>query len=68
MSEQTWSEKVKELRNELGREPNLDELIKLAKTHTMTSDEVMAQRQSWVVAEMEFGSDLDEVNWRNNNV
>jgi hypothetical protein len=67
MSEQTWSEKVSTLRNELGREPILEELLKLAKTHTMTNDEIMAQRQSWVVAEMEFGSDLDEVNWRKNN-
>lgn len=44
----TWQERVQGLQSSLGRTPSLDELLTLSRTHTMTPDEVEAQRQSWV--------------------
>lgn len=44
----TWIERIRNLTNALGREPTLEELLVVASIHTMTPEEVEAQRQSWV--------------------
>ena len=42
-----WSDEVQFMRDRLGREPTLDELLERAKTYTMTPDEIQAQRESF---------------------
>jgi hypothetical protein len=46
----TWRERVANLRVSLGRDPTLQELLEVNAIHTMTPDEVQAQRESWVRA------------------
>lgn len=47
----TWKEKVSALKA-AGLEPDLETLLALAKTHTMSPEEREAQRRSWVVGEL----------------
>lgn len=42
-----WTERVANLREALGREPTLYELVGLARQHEMTPAEIEAQRQSF---------------------
>lgn len=59
-TELTWQQKVAALTAQLGRAPVLDELLPLATKHRMSPEELRAQRDSFVRAEMGFGSDADE--------
>ena len=43
----TWVQRVADLRKALGREPFLHELLELAPLHTLTPEEVQAQRESF---------------------
>lgn len=45
--ERGWIDKVRAERQRLNREPTLDELLALAKSHDMTPSEIEAQRASW---------------------
>lgn len=63
-SEPTWHQKVAALAIELGRTPTLAELLPLATKHNMSPEELRAQRDSYVRAEMGFGSDADEAAYR----
>lgn len=47
----TWEEKVRQMRA-AGIELDLPTLLALARTHTMTQEELEAQRKSWVVGEL----------------
>lgn len=58
--ETTWIEKLVGLRDRLGREPDLNEMLALARTHKMTPAEHTAQRESYGRGEAGFGSDADE--------
>lgn len=49
-----WTDHVKALTECLGRKPTLNELLAEAKNYTMTPEEVQAQRDSWVQAEMSW--------------
>lgn len=60
----TWQQRVSALAVELGRAPVLAELLSLAAKHRMTEAEIAAQRDSFVRAEMGFGSDADEAAFR----
>jgi hypothetical protein len=40
----TWDEKVREWKD---RDGTLSELLELARGHTMSEDEIKAQRESW---------------------
>lgn len=60
----TWAEKVAELREKLGRDPDLNELLQLCRGHEMTVEEIAAQRQSYARAELGFGTDADEAAYR----
>lgn len=62
--ETTWAGKLAGLRATLGRDPDLNEMLELARTHRMTVEETQAQRKSFVVAEMAFGTDADELAYR----
>lgn len=46
----TWPDRLTGLKTKLGREPTLDEMIEEARHHTMTPDEIEAQRQSFARA------------------
>jgi hypothetical protein len=46
----TWRERLRE--HPRHGSLTLDELVELAKTHTMTPKELEAQRRSWVVSEL----------------
>lgn len=59
-----WSETVAELRAKLGRDPDLNELLVLCRGHEMTEEELAAQRESFVLAEMAFGDDAAEAAYR----
>ena len=63
-SESTWAAKVAALRAKLGRDPNLNELLTLCRGHTMTPEEVAAQRDSFARAETAFGPDAAEAAYR----
>lgn len=63
-SQPTWQQRVSALAVELGRAPVLAELLPLAAKHRMTEAEIAAQRDSFVRAEMGFGSDADEAAFR----
>lgn len=43
----TWREKVLAEQQRLGRSMTPDELLALAKGHSMTQEEIEVQRQSW---------------------
>lgn len=43
----TWQEEVAHLAQQLGRQPNLYELIEAARDYKMTDAEIAAQRESW---------------------
>lgn len=43
-----WEEKVRRLTARLGRSPELDEILELARGHDMSPEEIEEQRQSWV--------------------
>lgn len=62
--ELNWAAKVANLRATLGREPDLNELLTLARAHRMTAEETAAQRASFVLAEVGFGTDADELAYR----
>jgi len=51
----TWEERVKTLRNILGRRPTLDELLEEARKHEMTPEEKQAQRESFARGMMPTG-------------
>lgn len=44
----TWRERVSNFEEKLGRKPTLDELLDLNRNHTITFEEVEAQRQSFI--------------------
>ncbi len=44
---ETWAAKVAAARKRLGRDLTPYELLSLAKTHTMSPEEIAAQRESW---------------------
>ncbi len=48
-----WSEKLNAEVKRLGRPMTLDELLALAKTHSMTPEEIEAQSQSWARQDMD---------------
>jgi hypothetical protein len=56
----TWSERIANLTQALGRNPTLEEMIDAAQIHQMTPEEIDAQRQSWV-RDMTAGCEHDEV-------
>lgn len=43
----TWHDRVRNLRNALGRRPTIDELLTASQVHILTPEEVQAQRESW---------------------
>lgn len=51
----TWVQRVEHLRQSLGREPTLYELVDLSRLHEMTPAEVQAQRESWARANVSTG-------------
>jgi hypothetical protein len=46
----TWRDRVANLREALGREPTLDELITASHVHIMTPAELQEQAESWARA------------------
>jgi hypothetical protein len=63
-SETTWAAKLAKLRATLGREPNLNEMLELARTHRLTAEEIAAQAKSWAGDEMGMGLDAHEQAFR----
>lgn len=63
-TELTWQQKVAALALQYGREPTLRELIDLNRGHTMTEEEWIAQRGSFVRGQIGMGSDRDEAEYR----
>lgn len=61
---ESWKSKVDALRQKLGRDPDLNELLPLAREHRMTAEEIDIQRRSYGRAEAEIGSDADEAAYR----
>lgn len=59
-----WHQKVADLAIRLQRTPTLDELLELNRGHQMSETELRAQRDSFVRAQMGFGSDADEAAYR----
>ena len=59
-SETTWAAKLAGLRATLGREPNLNEMLELARNHRLTVEEIAAQGKSWARGEMGIGLDAHE--------
>lgn len=51
----TWQDRVVALRDRLGRDPTLDELLAESRNHTPTPEEEEAQRESFVRAMMPTG-------------
>jgi hypothetical protein len=51
----TWEQRVFNLRSRLGRLPTGAELLEEARNHTMTPEEVQAQRESWARANVSTG-------------
>lgn len=51
----TWAQRVKALKEKLGRRPALDELLEEAKKHTMTKEEKDQQRESMSRANVSTG-------------
>lgn len=43
----TWAERVANLRQALGRDPTVEELLLIAPLHNMTPEERQAQAKSW---------------------
>lgn len=60
----TWHQKVAALALRLCRTPTLEELLELNRSHQMTEEEVRVQRDSFVRAQIGFGSDADEAAYR----
>jgi len=52
VAEITWTQRLNNLRHRLGREPVLAELLDEARHHTMTPEEIQAQRDSWARANL----------------
>jgi hypothetical protein len=46
----TWAVRMRNLRDALGRDPTLAEMLEVAPLHRMTADEYQAQRESWARA------------------
>ena len=63
-TELTWHQKVAALSARLERTPTLEELLDLNRTHQMSEEELRVQRDSFVRAQMGFGSDADEAAYR----
>lgn len=63
-TELTWQQKVAALAVRLGREPTVRELIDLNRGHTMSDEEWIAQRDSFVRGQIGMGSDRDEAEYR----
>lgn len=63
-TELPWHQKVADLAIRLQRTPTLDELLELNRGHQMSEAELRAQRDSFVRAQMGFGSDADEAAYR----
>lgn len=63
-TELTWHQKVAALSARLERTPTLEELLDLNRTHQMSEAELRVQRDSFVRAQMGFGSDADEAAYR----
>jgi len=59
-----WLDKRAELAAKLGRDPDLNELVILARTHTPTEAELAAQRHNFVRGEIGMGGDRDEAAYR----
>lgn len=53
LDRRTWRQKVEDLTKELEREPTMDELLDMARTHTMNAEEIQAQRESWTRQDMD---------------
>lgn len=51
----TWAQRVANLRESLGREPALEELLFLVPMHDMTPAERQAQAESWARANVSTG-------------
>ena len=54
----TWIDKVAGLRARLGREPSLEELVTEARGYEMNTDELEAQKASFVRGMMPTGDPL----------
>ena len=51
----TWHQRLLNLQSRYGRKPTLAEMLEESKHHTMTLDEVQAQRESWARANISTG-------------
>lgn len=51
----TWQQRVLNLRSRLGREPLTSELFEESKVHTLTPEEIEAQRKSWARGNVSTG-------------
>lgn len=51
----TWQQRLRKLRETLGRDPTQQEMLAAAKDHKMTPEERKAQAESWARANKSTG-------------